>query len=108
MVSLPATLQAWNSADFSTTLKQELEALESAMLPLLQASTRGGVPDERSIQAMLLHATESRDRIQAKVGIFFNEILAGCSCGDEPMSLQSYCELLDKQTAEVEFILPAA
>ena len=44
--------------------------------------------------------------IQAKVGVFFNEIIGGCSCGDDPLSENAYCELqvsIDKVTAEAEF-----
>jgi hypothetical protein len=59
---------------------------------------------------MLLHAADDPNSIRAKVGIFFDEILGGCSCGEEPASLQSYCELLvriDKATAEAQFsVLP--
>jgi hypothetical protein len=108
MPCLPASLQAWNSPAFSETLKQELAGLGSGLAPLLQVCSRGGVPDVREIQAMVLHATDSPGCIQAKVGIFFNEIMAGCSCGDEPMSLQAYCEVrvsIDKGTAEAAFTL---
>jgi hypothetical protein len=102
-----AALQDWNSSAFNETLKSELEALPPGILPLLQAASRG-VPDDREIRIMLLDAVDDQDCIQVKVGIFFNEILAGCSCGDQPMSLQSYCELqvdIDKRTAEARFSL---
>ena len=82
-------------------------ALPPGILPLLQAASRG-VPDDREIRIMLLDAVDDQDGIQVRVGIFFNEILAGCSCGDQPMSLQSYCELqvdIDKRTAEARFSL---
>jgi hypothetical protein len=110
MPRFQAALSAWNSAAFTDALKRELEGLESGVLPLLQGASRGGVPDDREIRAMLLHADDRRECIQARVGIFFNEILAGCSCGDEPASLQSYCELqvrIDKSTAEAAFSLLA-
>lgn len=105
MPSLAAALRDWNSEVFAETLKNELEALPPGSLPLLQAASRG-VPDDRELRVMLLHAADHQDGIQAKVGVFFNEILAGCNCGDEPTSLQSYCEMqvsIDKTTAEAEF-----
>jgi hypothetical protein len=106
MPRFDSALGDWGSDAFAETLKHEIEGLEPGILPLLQGSSRGGVPDEREIKAMLLQASEGPDSIQARVGIFFNEILAGCSCGDEPMSLQSYCEMqvdIDKSTAEASF-----
>jgi hypothetical protein len=37
------------------------------------------------------------------VGVFFREIVGGCSCGDEPFAADGYCEIelrIDKETAE--------
>ena len=36
---------------------------------------------------------EAEDAIEARVGIFFREIVGGCSCGDDPLTAHSYCEL---------------
>lgn len=101
-------LRAWNTDAFAATLKSELEGLPPGTLPLLKGTSRGGLPDDRKITVMLLSTADAQDSIQARVGIFFTEIMAGCSCGDEPMSLQAYCELrvsIDKTTAEAEFTL---
>ena len=107
MPRFDATLRDWNSIGFTEALKRDLDALPPGTLPLLQAASRG-VPDAREIRIMVLDSSDNQDVIRAKVGVFFNEILAGCSCGDEPLSLQSYCVMqidIDKKTAEARFSL---
>jgi hypothetical protein len=56
----------------------------------------------------VLRYRDTPDALLAEVGIFFGEILAGCSCGDEPEIQNSYCELkvlIDKHTAMAHFSL---
>ena len=46
-------------------------------------------------------SVENPGRIDAEVGVFFTEVLAGCSCGDEPYAERGYCEVqvdIDKRT----------
>lgn len=103
---LTAALRAWQTQSFANILREELEDLPVGTLPLLNGASRGGIPDDRDIKVMLLSVVEAQDAIQARVGIFFNEIMAGCSCGDEPLALNSYCELqvsIDKDSAEATF-----
>jgi hypothetical protein len=33
------------------------------------------------------------ERIEIVVGVFFTEIVGGCSCGDEPVAVNGYVEL---------------
>jgi hypothetical protein len=49
---------------------------------------------------------EHGDWICARVGIFFNEVVGGCSCGDDPLSVNAYCKIqvsIDRASAEAEF-----
>ncbi len=107
MIQLPKSRNAWGTPEFNATLKQELQALDSAALPLQQALAAGSHVLENRHSAMVLALSETTDLIHAKVGIFFNSILAGCSCADDPTpisELNEYCELLleiNKQTAAV-------
>ncbi len=103
-LKLPDSLRAWDTPDFAATLKREL-AERTDELPLQQAlSGTSAVSDER-IEVLFLSASTDGNRIQAKVGIFFSGILAGCSCADDPTPVEpqtEYCELLldiDRQTA---------
>ena len=65
-----------------------------------------GHADDSRITAAVLRLGENEREIQAKLGIFFAEILAGCSCGDEPQPQSAYCEIQvrnDKATGEAVF-----
>ncbi len=96
-------LSKWPSEAFPEALKLELEKLDSDALSLRQATSLGGPVDDSSIKVMVLSAGDSGDAIRAEAGVFFDEILGGCSCGDEPAPLNSYCRLrirIDKASAE--------
>ncbi|WP_198266254.1 glucosamine--fructose-6-phosphate aminotransferase [sulfur-oxidizing endosymbiont of Gigantopelta aegis] len=108
MPQLLKSLQSWGSETFKSTLKEELQTLSDNALPLHHATTQGGKVDASNIAALINSASENNTHIQIKVGIFFNEIIAGCNCDDDPMSENTYCELLvsiDKSTAEADFNL---
>jgi hypothetical protein len=105
-----ASLQAWGTAGFADTLKHEIEGLPPGTLPLLEDASCDGLPDDTAIQVMVFNSDDSPQSIQCRVGIFFREIIAGCSCGDEPFPQNVYREMLvriDKSTGNVEFELLA-
>ncbi len=108
MTYLRKSLQAWPDDRFAATLKAEIQTLPPGALPLAEGGVLGGYVDDASIVATVLSCRDTPDLLIAEVGIFFGEILAGCSCGDEPETLNSYCELLasiDKKTAHTKFSL---
>jgi len=101
-------LQQSQSGWFKKALKRELENLPAGTLPLEQGTSRGGFVDDNEISVSVINATQNENSIQAKVGVFFTEIIAGCSCGDEPIAENAYCEMLiciDNTTSEAEFIV---
>jgi len=93
MPKLTSTLSQWPDGDFSATLKKELKSLGADALPLRQAATVGGPVDPDSIRVVVLDSGENDASIHANVGVFFDEILWGCSCGDDPVPQQNYCRL---------------
>ena len=108
MTKLTKSLNSWASDKFKSTLKQEIEALGNKELPLNQATTQGGLADDSDISVLVNSITDNKDHIQVKIGIFFNEIIAGCNCGDDPAAENTYCEIqlsIDKKTADSCFIL---
>jgi len=108
MPKLLDTLQQSRSSLFEKALKRELENLPAGTLPLEQGTSRGGFVDDSDISVTVIHAKQNESSIQAKVGVFFTEIIVGCSCGDDPIAENAYCELLiciDKTTSEAEFML---
>lgn len=93
---LPASASAWGTADFSVALKHEL-AEHSDELPLQQALSGTSVVADEDVAVVALDAQADETRIQARVGVFFAGILAGCSCADDPSPVDAqteYCELL--------------
>ncbi len=106
----PTALAAWPSAAFSETLKREIEALPPASLPLEQGLSGGNFPADDALSVSVLRAEEDGAFIRVRLGIFFSEINAGCSCGDEPLAQPAYCEfrlMLSRETGEGEFqVLP--
>ncbi|WP_241086984.1 glucosamine--fructose-6-phosphate aminotransferase [Candidatus Vondammii sp. HM_W22] len=102
------SLTNWGSDSFSRVLKSEIENLETSVLPLHKGTTQGGLVDDSNISATIINFAEEEGYIRAKVGIFFNEIIGGCSCGDDPLSENAYCEIqvsIDKVTAEANFLV---
>lgn len=106
MPGLAESLAHRGTDAFPHALKHEIESLPPATLPLYAGLTQGGLVDDTCLTATVLHTREERDAVFAKIGIFFTEIVAGCSCGDEPMAVNVYCELgvnLNRHTLEAEF-----
>lgn len=111
MARLINALNAWGTPEFQDILKDEIEQMDAEQLPLQAALSMGSHAIEDGLRAMLLSASDDDDRIQAKAGIFYNSIIAGCSCADDPtpIDIQSeYCEVridINKITAEAEITL---
>jgi hypothetical protein len=111
MPKLINSLNNWNSDSFSLTLKSEIENLKTGTLPLDKGVSQGGFVDDDNIAVTVLNASDDEHFIQARVGIFFTEIVICCGCGDEPMAQNAYCEMrigIDKATAEAVFtVMPS-
>jgi hypothetical protein len=106
MPKLSKTLLDCDSDSLPQALKGEIEGMAPGTLPLAQGTTQGGYVDDHDISATIISVAEKDESIQARVGIFFSEIVAGCSCGDPPVSETAYCEIqvsIDMRTGEAEF-----
>lgn len=102
MLTLRQALNHWGKNDFSRVLKDELQALGPAKLPLDKATSQGGYVDDQPVSVTVNRFTESDTSIEGSVGIFFTEIVINCGCGDDPMPINGFCEFhvtIDKQTA---------
>ncbi|SMN13591.1 hypothetical protein BHECKSOX2_714 [Bathymodiolus heckerae thiotrophic gill symbiont] len=91
--------------------QQALKYLTLDNLPLIECCRHSGNIDEDSIDISLFSSAESEQVIQLKIGVFFREIIPGCTCSDDPLQAISYengyCELqvkVDKNTSKVSFI----
>ena len=108
MTLLPQSLKHWNTPGFAAALKAELASLDDGVLPLQHAATHGGMIDSNKLSISVISTNEIADGLLARVGIFFTEVVGGCSCGDEPFEANAYCVLdisLDKSTGAAQFVL---
>jgi len=111
VIRLLQSLAAWESSDFKTVLKQELSQLGNSELPLQQGLSSGSVALDDNVEAMIISLSETDTAIHAKAGIFYQSIIAGCSCSDDPTPTDicnERCEVLvkiNKSTADTTVLL---
>ena len=111
MLQLRASLKAWKTPVFNSILKEELEALDVAALPLQQGLAHSSYALEDKFQVMIISVSEDSDIIRAKTGIFYSGLIPGCSCADDPTPIteySEYCEVsfdINKATADTTVTL---
>ena len=105
VIRLDNSLSAWGTPDFGAILKQEITQLGIEHLPLQQGLVNGNYVVAAPITVMINGVAEMEDVIRIKAGIFYQGVLGGCSCADDPSPTSEsneYCEVLldiDKTTA---------
>ena len=106
MLRLTKSLSAWGASGFGDVLKQEIEQLNADQLPLQQGLSAGNYVLGDKFSVMILGTVEDEDFIHVKAGVFYNSIIGGCACADDPTpvsELNEYCEVrldISKKTAE--------
>jgi hypothetical protein len=111
MLKLTRSLAAWGTKSFAAALKAELEGLDVADLPLQQGLERTSYVTESPFRVSLLGLGERGSTIEARIGVFYAGVVAGCACADDPGPVEEqpeYCELLieiHKDTADIRIAL---
>jgi hypothetical protein len=93
---LPQSLQAWETPQFAEIFCHEVERLPHGSLPLHLALSMGSHVINRPPKLMLLSSAADETHLTLKAGVFFNTVIAGCSCADDPSPADEnneYCEL---------------
>jgi hypothetical protein len=93
---LEKSLQAWDTPDFAAVFKQEL-AQQASELPLQQGLAASSSVAESPLTVLLHSASATPRMLCVKAGIFYEGVVGGCSCTDDPTpdsALTEYCELL--------------
>ncbi len=109
-MELKASLAAWGSPDFAGIFRSEIKS-NADSLPLQQGLAATSYALGEKIEAMLISATEEGNFLRVKAGIFFEGIIAGCNCADDPTPVEGqseYCEMrfdIDRHTGETTVIL---
>ena len=111
MIRFERAARAWGTPDFEAVLKQEVARLQPGDLPLQQGMTAGNYVLDAPI-TLVVNRVEAADRlIRVRAGIFFQSVVAGCSCTDDPTpmsEINEYCEVrleIDRDTAATEIAL---
>ncbi len=113
MTKLSAACQAWGTPAFERILKDAIEQMDVALLPLQQALLHSSYTDGANRSVRIIGVSEDAGLIRATIGIFYTGIIAGCHCADDPTpanEISEYCELqlaIDKITATATFTLLA-
>lgn len=107
MTAFKTSLDAWGTAAFASTLKAELERLRSDVLPIAHAIGAGSRLDDSDLGVIVNEVSDDAERIYARVGVFFAEIVECLTCGGgSGMRDEAYCEVavtIDKSTGEAHF-----
>ena len=111
MPQLTETLKAWGTPACKEILKTEIESLDAEQLPLQQGMAQSSYVSDEPFRAMIISLGEQDQGLQAKVGVFYSGIIAGCNCADDPTPVDvqpEYCVVqvdIDRDSAEASFRL---
>ena len=95
-MKLKASLAAWGSPAFAGIFKSEIRS-NADSLPLQQGLASTSYALSEKLEAMLISAVEEGNFLRVKAGIFFEGIIAGCNCANDPTPVEGqgeYCEML--------------
>lgn len=95
--SLPRTLAAWNTGEFETVFKRELEAVDAACLPLQAGLSYSSSVADEAFRVVPIAARETAGGLLVKAGVFYGGLTGGCACSDDPTPLSpqtEYCVLV--------------
>ena len=111
MIRFDKALRAWGTPDFEAVLKQEIAQLNADQLPLQQGLSTGNYVTAAPFTVVINSVAETKDAIRVKAGIFYQSVIGGCSCADDPTPISEnaeYCEVwldIDKATAATTIAL---
>lgn len=95
-MKLIKSLNTWNTPNFPSVLKSELEALAVHQLPLQAAMMHGNSVLDDDLKVMINTISYDQEAINVTVGIFFSSMISGCNCADDPTPAETqheYCEV---------------
>ena len=104
------SLQAWGSPQFEAALKQEI-ARQAGELPLQQGLATGNYVADTPVTVIINGIAEDGCTIRVLAGIFYQGVIGGCSCADDPTpvsEINEYCEVrldIDRASAAAAVLL---
>lgn len=111
MIDFSEALKAWGAPEFKAVFKKAVEKMGVKQLPLQQGMSFSDYALDNNIGVSLLSTLELGDVIHVKAGIFYEGMIAGCNCADDPTPADTqteYCEVLfviNKNSGQASVIL---
>jgi hypothetical protein len=105
MFDLPLSLKAWNTDSFDAVFKHEILSLDADLLPLQEGLQNSSYALSDKLAVLVLNTDHDDVSITIKAGLFYNGIIAGCNCADDPTPMDEtneYCEVfihINRQTS---------
>ena len=96
MPRLDKALGAWGTPEFESVLKQEL-AQHAQELPLQQALASSSSVADAPVTVLVHNIADLGGSIRVKAGIFYEGLLGGCSCANDPTPESNYTEYCEVQ-----------
>lgn len=96
MMQLNQSISAWGSPDFESILKHEI-AQNTGQLPLQQGLSVGNYVIDAPVTVLICRVNEFENMLRVHIGIFYQGIIGGCSCADDPSpsgETTEYCDVL--------------
>ena len=87
---------AWGTDRFNETFKNEFRTLAGDLLTQYVKSTQGGQFDFSGLTISVLSTKDNNEAIELTVSVFFEELLAGCNCDDDPTAVNIWARLAIK------------
>jgi len=96
VIKLANALNAWGTQEFEAVLKDEIQNLDTGLLPLQDGLSQTSYVVDDAISVIILNVTETLDVIHVKTGVIYAGINAGSCCADDPTPVceqTEYCEM---------------
>ena len=95
-IYLEKSMRAWGTPEFKRILVQEITQLDADKLPLQMGLTTGNYVSNTPFTVMVNSVAEAGSFILVKAGVFYQGIIGGCSCTDDPTpisDINEFCEI---------------
>lgn len=92
-LSLRQCIGVREPGELADCLSTALRSLPPGSLPLQAGCEQGGLVDDSDLSVSILGLTRSGGETTARIGVFFTEIVGGCSCHDDPVRANAHCML---------------
>jgi len=104
LMNLLRVLVSWPTVDFKSVLNKELQQVDKSEWPLQQALAMSNRVADTDISFMLLNADETQQALVLTVLVFYNGMVSGDCCADDPTPI---CELPEQCKIRLTIHKPA-